>query len=342
MLILILTPICFAMALARYGTSGNTYIVMREDENIQRHRGRDLNLRHRHLMKIMSARGVEFHEYTPDEISAILNSSNRDLAIDFQLTGKLWRLGLLPIQDNGTQGRRRVELLSFGTDNLIPFSNFYHTFMSARAFKEYGLWKKHFRNLRADAMIVPSNNTNIARRYRRTKLETIEIEKIRITNLEVTSIITSDLPKEIVKDNNRELIVLSPEGTELNIEHINELVQATNKVINNNPGNFQILIKPHPSSPIADLLIDEISSKFDFTVLNHELNIQSKLLQSIPIEFIFFARPNSYFVGIPSSAIVFLNSDRVTLIAVPDKKLSAQLKRSYKYFLQFNKFDSPF
>ncbi len=340
--ILILTPVCFAMALARYGASGHTYIVMREEANAQRHRGRDLNLRHQHLLKIMRASGVEFHEYSSAEIAAVVSLENRDLAVDFQLTGKLWRLGILPVDNNGAEDRKRVELLSFGSDNLIPFSNFTNYFMSTRAFKENRIWKKHFRNLRADAMIIPSNNSEVVKYYRQTKLVTLAIEDIRKANLHITSSIMNNLPREFVENNSKELLVLSPESAELSLKHVSEIVKAANKVIGNNPEDFEILIKPHPSSPVADVLINEITSKFNFLTLNQKLNIDSKVLQSIPIEFIFFSKPNSFFVGVPSSSIVFLNSSRVELVSVPLRKLRAQYKRSYKYFLQLNQFDSPF
>ena len=342
MYILILTPVCFALALARYGTIGHTYIVMREDENSKRHRGRDLNQRHQHLLRLMRASGVEFQEVVSSEIRSILTSTNKDLAVDFQLTGKLWHLGILPMENKRAEGKRRVELISFGTDNLIPFSNFSHTFMSARAFKENRIWKKHFRNLRAEVMVVPSNNTTEVRKYRRTRLETIAIEQIRKANFEVAAKVTIDLPKELLHNDKENLLVISPESVDLGNRHVGDLVKAAKKVIDSNPTKFEILIKPHPSSPKADDLINEIASNFDFSVLNHSLKIDSKLLQSIPLEFIFFAKPNSYFVGVPSSAIVFLDPNRVFLTRVTDKKLNAQYKRSYEYFLHFNQFDSPF
>ncbi len=330
------------MALARYGAKGHTYIVMREDENSQRHRGRDLNQRHKHLLRLMRASGVEFQEVVSSEIRSILNSTNKDLAVDFQLTGKLWHLGILPVENKRAEGKRRVELISFGSDNLIPFSNFSHTFMSARAFKENRIWKKHFRNLRAEVMVVPSNNTRDVRKYRRTRLETIAVDQIRKANFEVAAKVTLDLPQELLHNNKENLLVISPESVDVDNRHVGELVKAVKKVINSNPTKFEILIKPHPSSPKADDLINEIASKLDFLVLNHSLEIDSKLLQSIPLEFIFFARPNSYFVGVPSSAIVFLNPNQVFLTRVSDKKLNAQYKRSYEYFLHFNQFDSPF
>lgn len=342
MYILILTPVCFAMALARYGATGHTYIVMREDENSKRHRGRDLNQRHQHLLRLMRASGVEFQEVVSSEIRSILTSTNKDLAVDFQLTGKLWHLGILPMENKRAEGKRRVELISFGSDNLIPFSHFSHTFMSARAFKENRIWKKHFRNLRAEVMVVPSNNTREVRKYRRTRLETIAVEQIRKANFEVAAKVTMDLPKELLHNNKENLLVISPESVDVDNRHVGDLVKAAKKVIDSNPTKFEILIKPHPSSPKADELINEIASNFNFLVLNHSLGIDSKLLQSIPIEFIFFARPNSYFVGVPSSAIVFLNPNRVFLTRIPDKKLNAQYKRSYEYFLHFNQFDSPF
>jgi hypothetical protein len=104
---------------------------------------------------------------------------------------------------------------------------------------------------------------------------------------------------------------------------------------------MDILVKPHPSSTVAAELIQEITSRLGFETLNLKLSINSKQLQATPIEFIFLARQNSYYVGVPSASVAFLKPNQVWLTRVPDRKLNALYMRSYKFFLRFNQFTPP-
>ena len=341
MQILILTPVCLAMAVARYGKVGHDYFVLREDENSQRHRGRDLQLRHALLIEMLNVGGIKYHETSLSKISQVLAESEVDVAIDFQLCGKLWQLGLLPVKQHGTQPRKRVELLSFGADNLLAFSSFRECLRSPRAFKEISIWRKLFKRIEADSIIVPSNRSRFYRSYLRTTLETISIEDIRSANKEITARITSGLGRELLTETGNALLVICPESNDLNIKHICELVKISRAIIAGNISGMDILVKPHPSTTVSAELIQEIASRIGLETLNGKLGINAKQLQSTPIEFIFLARENTYYVGVPSASVAFLKPEQVWLTKVPDRKLNALYMRSYRFFVRLNKFAPP-
>jgi len=339
--ILILTPVCLAMAIARYGKVGHHFFVLREDENSQRHRGRDLQLRHALLIEMLNLSGINYHESSLSEIPQVLAESEADIAIDFQLCGKLWQLGILPVKKHGWQPRKRVELLSFGADNLLPFSNFRDSLRSPRAFKEISIWRKLFRKIEADSIVVPSHRSGYNRNYLRTKLETISIEDIRSANKEIATRVTSGLGRELLTESTNALLIICPDSNEINIEHICDLVKISREIIADNASGMDILVKPHPSSTVSTELIQEIASRVGIETLNSKLGIDAKQLQATPLEFIFLARKNTYYVGVPSASVAFLKPDRVRLTKVPNRELNSLYMRSYRFFVRFNKFAPP-
>lgn len=341
MQILILTPVCLAMAIARYGKVGHDFFVLREDENTQRHRGRDLQLRHALLIEMLNLSGIKYYESSLSVITQVLEESEADIAIDFQLCGKLWQVGILPLRQHDSQPRKRVELLSFGADNLLPFSNFRDSLRSPRAFKEISTWRKLFRNIEADSIVVPSNSSDFYRKYLHTTLETICIEDIRSANKEIATRITSGLRKELVTETRNDLLIICPESSELNTEHICDLAKISRAIIGADISGIDILVKPHPASTVSTELIQEIESRIGIETLNTKLDINSKQLQATPIEFILLARENLYYVGVPSSSVAFLKPDQVWLTKVPNRKLNALYTRSYRFFIRFNKLSRP-
>ncbi len=337
MLIVIQTPICLVMAIARYGSTGNTFVLLREDLNPARHRGRDIKFRQELVINLLKASSLSFVETTSELVGDLIQSSNQDLALDFQISGKLWQNGILPLKKE-TRISRKVELLSFGADNLLPFSNLTDHFRTLLALKENFIWSKFLRALHADTLIVPAISPRPKRKFMGTELETINVDTVFTANRMAISRLISEYLPMLPEPTNVPIIILSPDNLEFKPKHFSAIATKANHLISRLDGNVNVLVKPHPSTSNPSELIDLISSQLSIKPINQILDIKPELLKSVPLEFLISTNRDHYFVGGPSSSLAFVNPNRAFLIRTFDRKLDALYRRNYRFFLRFHEF----
>lgn len=338
MLIVIQTPICLAMAVARYGKIDNTFVLLREDLNPARHRGRDIKFREELVVKLLKDSGLSYVETSAELVGDLIESSSQDLVLDFQISGKLWQNRIIPL-GKGAGITRKVELLSFGADNLLPFSKLTDHFRTLLALRENFIWSKFLRALHADTLIVPAISHRPKHKFMGTELETIDVNTIFSLNRMAIDLLISDYLPMLSEPTNIPMIILSPDNLELNPKHISAIAAKANHLMSKLEGNVNVLVKPHPSTSNPSELIDFISTQLSTKPINQIQNIDPELLKSVPIEFLLLANNDHYFVGVPSSCLAFINPNRSFLVKTFDKKLDALYRRNYRFFLRFHQFD---
>jgi hypothetical protein len=338
MRILIQTPICLLMAIARYGITGNTFILVSGNDNPLRHRGRDLNLRREITIQILESLQIPYQEMDCDNLAIYLRISKENLAVDFQLSGRLWQLGLLPINTD-MSSTRQLELLSFGADNLLPFSDFSDNFRSLRAFRDNRIWSEYLRSILANKIIVPSTVQRPTKIFASTELQTIEVSEIKKVSMTAVNKVLSQFLWKIDDPSTKSLIVVAPDNIEISSQHVFKISEAVNKLSLSLNNEVNVLIKPHPSTLNASELIESISSLLLIEPINIRFNIAINQIQAIPIEFFYLKYPNSHYVGVPSSSISFLDKDKIQLVETGNRKLDSLYRRNYRFFLQFHGFN---
>lgn len=324
------------MATARYGKEGNTFIILRQESNPARHRGRDINFRQELVLKLLKASSLSYVEATAASVGDLIKFSSQDLALDFQISGMLWQNGILPLK-KGAKVSRKVELLSFGADNLLPFSKWTDHVRTFFALKENFIWSKFLIALRANTLIVPAISPRPQHKFMGTVLETIDVNTIfSSNNLAIRHLISEYLPSLHVPSD-IPMIILSPDNLEIKPKHIEAITALANQLISRLNGKVRVLVKPHPSTSNALELINLISSQLSVKPINQVLDLNPEFLKSIPMEFLLFGKNDHYFIGVPSSVLAFVHPNRVTLVKTFDNKLDALYRRNYRFFLRFHK-----
>ncbi len=337
MLIVIQTPICLVMAVARYGCTRNTFVLLSDDLNPDRHRGRDISFRQKLVVQLLEASDLIFNETSVESISDLINGSNQDLAVDFQESRKLLKSGILPLRHDRVTNRR-VELLSYGADNLLPFSPLTDYFRSSLAMRENLIWARFLRTLRADTLVVPSLSHQSKRRFLSTELETIDVAKIYSVNKVAISKVVSEYLPMLQSLARSSMIILAPDNLEIMPKHISAIADQTNRLIRSLGNDVNVLIKPHPATSNASELIDLISSRLLKQPINQTCGLDAGSLKSIPMEFLLLDNNDYYFVGVPSSSLAFINPNRAFLVKTYDQKLDALYRRNSRFFLKFHSY----
>lgn len=328
MQIFVLYPMCLILALAKFG-SQNEFFVLDDLTPSSRIKGRNVGLRESLLIRILGYLEIPFKKISTDSLSDILANSSKDIAVDFQLAGRFFRLGLLPLDKNS---HRKIFLLSFGADNLLPFGKKIEAFRSLKSFKEIHIWKNFFRNLRADFLVIPSIRNLPQKSYSNTELITISLDDLK-SNL-------YDLIKEMVVeilDSNKklkvnQLIILSPDNSSFNKEHLLKIVAEANQQIFKFEGECHILYKPHPATNAEISELHFVEFHLGFQTLNSIAQIDLETLKAIPLEFFLIAFPNTYYVGAPTSSLSLLPQNQFSLVKTFNRELDRLLLRSYKTF----------
>ncbi len=338
MRIFILTPMCLLLALAKFGDQNNYYYVLREESNISRHRGRNLKLRHELLLKMFHQRNICFQEVTDLDLVEIFTNSTEDFAVDFQLAGRFQRLNLIPL-DNYMRGRK-LFLLSFGADNLIPFGRFLDAFRSPKSFKEIVIWKKFLKKLQADFMLVPSIKDLPSKKYGKTKLSSVPLNKLNNSEYTYIHKLTSDLLLLNSEFKDSQFLIVAPDNSEFNKNHLSALAAEARRLLANTETEFSILFKPHPASKSAPEELAFIESELGSKTFNTLSTIDLEALKSVPLEFLFIAYPSSLYVGTPSASLALIPDKQISLVGTFKKELDKLLLRSFRAFFSLHEISS--
>lgn len=334
MRIFVLTPMCLLLALAKFGDQNNHYYLLREDSNVSRHRGRNLNLRHELLLKMFHQRNIPFQEVTELDLIGIFSTSTEDFAVDFQLAGRFQRLNLIPLR-NYMRGRK-LFLLSFGADNLIPFGRFLDTFRSPKSFKEIVIWKKFLKILQADFMLVPSIKNLPSKKYGKTVLSAVPLNKLNNSEYTYLHKLTSDLLFSNSELNDSQLLIIAPDNSAYNRNHLSALAAEARRLLTKTETEISILFKPHPASKSAPEELAFIESELGSKTFNTLSTIDLEALKSVPLEFLFIAYPSSLYVGTPSASLALIPDRQISLVRTFNKKLDNLLLRSFRAFFSLH------
>lgn len=337
MLIVIQSPICLLMAIAHYGVSENTFIFVQDESSISRTRGRNIALRQEFVTQIFETSRLSYLNLTPDLAADYINHSNQDVAVDFQISGRLWQKRVFPLRQD-SEFIRKLDLLSFGADNLLPFSNMTDKFRSVRAFKEHSIWSRLLRGFCADTVLVPAFSHGTKRTFVKTELLTLDCKTIFDVNFFTISRLISKYLPDLLKVSSIPTIIVSPDNLDIREKHISEIVAITNDLIFKLGEKVNVLIKPHPATSNANVLIEKISSLLSAKSINQAYDLNAELLKSIPLELLLNVFKDYYYVGVPSSALAFIDPIRASLVKTFDKKLDAHYTRNYRFFLKFHGF----
>lgn len=330
MRIFVVYPMCLLLAIAKFGCQNNHFYVLREDSHILRRRGRNLELRHEILLKMFKQRDISFQEVTELELVEIFSNSTEDFAVDFQLAGRFQRLNLIPL-DNYMRGRK-LFLLSFGADNLIPFGRFLDTFRSPKSYKEIVIWKKFLKKLQADFILVPSIKHLPSKKYGKTILSSVPLNKLNNSEYTYIHKLTSDLLSLNSEFQNSQFLIIAPDNSEFNRDHLSALVAEARRLLTKNETKFFILFKPHPASQSAPEELAFIESELGSNTFNTLFTIELEALKSFPLEFLFIAYPSSLYVGTPSASLALIPDSQISLVRTFNKKVDNLLLRSFRVF----------
>lgn len=334
MKIFVLTPMCLSLAIAKFGDRENSFYVLKEDSNILRHRGRNLELRHELMLKILNQKNISFQEVTDNDLIEIFSNSTEDFVVDFQLAGRFLRLNLIPLS-NHRQGNK-LFLLSFGADNLIPFGKLLDMFRSPKSFKEIVIWKKFLRTLKADYLLVPSIKNLPSRKYGKTVLSSVQFNNQGHNELAYIRKITSDFLFAGSALKIIHFLIIAPDNSEFNKAHLSALATETKRQLSRDETEIHILFKPHPASKSTAEELAFLESELGFETFNTVFKIDLEALKSLPLEFLFIASPSSLYVGTPSASLSLIPDGQISLVSTFNKKLDKLLLRSFRAFFSIH------
>lgn len=323
-------------AVVKFGQYKNNFVIIEEENNPKRDRGRNQQLKYEHSLFIADYLNLNYVKLNKKELKTLRMPVFDDVAIDSTITGALNYYNYFHREFKNLS---KLYILTFGADNLMPFGRAPKSLEYLRYRKEQNKWGNFLISANVDFVLAPGNHLKKELTFSKTNLELIStLEICNLINVFEMEFFTRFLPSmhSILDDN---FTILSLDNLSCEKRHFDMIESIVlKKITESSPKkkrSLNILIKPHPACQDVEIMINYIQNrfrKFGIQTLNELYNIDSESLKGIPLEFIKAKFMKSKYVGIPSSAAAFFHSNDVMFVKSFNRKLDRLLFRSYYNF----------
>jgi hypothetical protein len=335
-IVLVNYPINLLISIALFGPN-NEFILVTEDSNSARHKGRNLALKRQLCEKLLDALACKYRIVHIKDLSFNYDSCFNEIVVDSTVSSAVLRAIK---QSNKDLRKVSTCILSFGADNLLPFASISLDQISIRAFNERRAWSKFYKDNNVNTLVTLGRNRFNALDFHSTKLLNITYQDLlKYQEIISTKILFKYFPSFQLEESTK-LIIISLDDMTSDRNLISDVVAHVNALTKEN-ASYDLLIKPHPASTIVDEMIEAIESATGLVSINTTMSLDSELLKAMPLEFFILHHQNSHYVGTISSAIALLDTNSVSLCKSHVPGINKKLKRSYSSFLKLNGLKYP-